>query len=179
MSIVQAVQLVLLTLSSLLVSVRAERVDDAAFLRRAAQLGLAEVAASKMALVKSRSPAVRSFADAVLADHSRLREQLQSLADEADVELPVGLTLRQKLTLRVLRDGSDDKFDQRFTDSFGVKAYARAIELFEAAAASARDPDVQAFAESALPTLRDRLDAAKDLGRRDEGWAGSLGWIAR
>ena len=179
MSIAQAFSVVLLVLSSMLSSARAQAVDDAAFLRQAAQFGLAEVAASKMALVNSRSPAVKSFADSVLADHNRLQEQLQLLAAEADVKLPLALTLRQRLTLRLLRDGSDENFDQRFADAFGVKAYERTIRLFETAAASARDPDVQAFAGSALPALRQRLDAAKDLSRGDDGWTDSLGWIAR
>ena len=179
MSIAQAVQITLLAVSSVLLNVRAEGVNDAAFLRQAAQHGLAEVAASKMALVKSRSPQVKSFADAVLADHARLHEQLQALAAEASVELPAGLTLRQKLELRVLRDGSDEKFDQRFTDAFGVKAYERTLRLFAAAATDAKDPDVQAFAEQALPWLRERLEAAKDLARSDEANGGTLGWISR
>ncbi|HYJ97313.1 MAG TPA: DUF4142 domain-containing protein [Burkholderiaceae bacterium] len=179
MSIAQAVQITLLAVSSVLWNVRAEVTNDAAFLRQAVQHGLAEVAASKMALVKSRSPAVKAFADAVLADHARLHEQLQTLAAEANVELPAGLTLRQKLQLRVLRDGSDEKFDQRFADAFGVKAYGRTIRLFEAAAADAKDPDVQAFAESSLPLLRERLEAAKDLARSDDANGGMLGWISR
>jgi len=179
MSIAQAVQITLLAVSSMLLSVRADGFGDSAFLRQVAQQGLAEVAASKMALVKSRSPAVKSFADAVLADHARLQEQLQALAAEADVELPVGLTLRQKLELRLLRDGADDKFDQRFATNFGVKAYERTIRLFEAAATDAQDPDVQAFAESALPWMRERLADAKGLSRGGDGLAGTLGWIGR
>ena len=179
MSIAQAVQITLLAVSSVLFSVRAEVAGDTAFLRQAAQWGLAEVATSKMALVKSRSPTVKSFADAVLADHARLHEQLQTLAADADVELPVGLTLRQKLELRLLRDGADDKFDQRFANTFGVKAYERTIRLFEAAATDAQDPDVQAFAVSALPWLRERLVDAKGLSRGEDGLAGTLGWIGR
>jgi putative membrane protein len=179
MSIAQAVQITLLAVSSVLFSVRAEVAGDTAFLRQAAQWGLAEVAASKMALVKSRSPTVKSFADAVLADHARLHEQLQTLAADADVELPVGLTLRQKLELRLLRDGADDTFDERFANTFGVKAYERTIRLFEAAATDAQDPDVQAFAVSALPWLRERLVDAKGLSRGEDGLAGTLGWIGR
>jgi putative membrane protein len=179
MSIAQAVQITLLAVSSVLFSVRAEVAGDTAFLRQAAQWGLAEVAASKMALVKSRSPTVKSFADAVLADHARLHEQLQTLAADADVELPVGLTLRQKLELRLLRDGADDTFDERFANTFGVKAYERTIRLFEAAATDAQDPDVQAFAVSALPWLRERLVDAKGLSRGGDGLPGTLGWIGR
>ena len=179
MSIAQAVQITLLAVSSVLFSVRAEVAGDTAFLRQAAQWGLAEVAASKMALVKSRSPTVKSFADAVLADHARLHEQLQTLAADADVELPVGLTLRQKLELRLLRDGADDTFDERFANTFGVKAYERTIRLFEAAAIDAQDPDVQAFAVSALPWLRERLVEAKGLSRGEDGLTGTLGWIGR
>jgi putative membrane protein len=179
MSIAQAVQITLLAVSSALLGVQAEVFSDTAFLRQAAQQGLAEVAASKLALVKSRSLAVKSFADAVLADHARLQEQLRHLAAEADVKLPIGLTLRQRLELRVLRDGSDDKFDQRFANTFGVRAYERTIRLFEAAAAESQDADVQAFAESALPALRQRLDAAKGLVRGDDVLDGTLGWIGR
>ena len=89
------------------------------------------------------------------------------------------MTLRQRLQLRVLRDGSDDKFDQRFADAFGVKAYERTIRLFEAAATDAKGPDVQAFAESALPWLRERLETAKSLVRSDDVMDGTLGWISR
>jgi putative membrane protein len=132
-----------------------------------------------MALVKSRSPTVKSFADAVLADHARLHAQLQTLAADAEVELPVGLTLRQKLELRLLRDGPDDTFDERFANTFGVKAYERTIRLFEAAATDAQDPDVQAFAVSALPWLRERLVDAKGLSRGGDGLPGTLGSIGR
>lgn len=163
MSATQVARVTLLALSSLLLSVRAPAQEDAAFLRRAAQLGLAEVAASRMALVKSRDASIKAFADAVLADHARLTQQLEALARDAGVDLPTGLSLRQKLELRVLRDGSDEKFDQRYADVFGVKAYERRIRLFEAAAAGAEDPDVKTFAQSALPWLRQRLASAKSL----------------
>jgi len=82
------------------------------------------MAASKMALIKSRSPAVKSFA-------------------------------------------------------YGVKAYERTIQLFEAAATDAQDPDVQAFADAALPWVRQRLAAAKALVRSEDGIATPLSRIGR
>lgn len=179
MSIFRAVRIALLALLSMASSTQAEPGADASFLRKVAQQRLVEVAACKLALVKARSPAVKSFADAVLADQARLHDRLQALARDAQVQLPVGLTLRQRLELRVLRDGSDDRFDQRFAETFGVKAYQRTIRLFESAAGAARDPDVQAFAQAALPWLRERLDAAKALSAEEDDDASALGWIGR
>jgi putative membrane protein len=85
------------------------------------------------------------------------------------VELPTGPSAKQKAELKLIDAGDKAKFDQRYAESFGLKAHQETIELFEEAAKNASDADVKAFAQKTLPSLKHHLEMARALERAPAG----------
>jgi putative membrane protein len=148
---------------SLLAAAPAQARSDASFMKQAAENGNAEIEASKLALTKAKNPEVKTFADHMVADHTKVADELKQLAASKKVDLPTGPSMMQKGKLKMLNSGSDDKFDERYARDFGLKAHQDTIKLFQNAANEAKDADVKAFAQKTLPALQSHLDMARKL----------------
>lgn len=137
--------------------------SDASFMKDAAQAGDAEVEASKLAQTKAKRAEVKTFADTMVADHTKLGDELKALAATKKVSLPDSATVVQKSKLKMIDVGDDAKFDERYVKSFGVKAHQDTIKLFQDQARDSKDADVKAFVQKALPGLQHHLEMAKAL----------------
>jgi putative membrane protein len=137
--------------------------SDEAFMKEAAQAGNAEVEASKLAQTKAQRADVKTFAQTMIDDHTKVGEELKALAASKKVDLPTGPSVMQKGELKMIDAGADAKFDERYVKSFGVKAHEDTVKLFEQAAKEAKDADVKAFAQKTLPGLQHHLEMARSL----------------
>jgi len=148
---------------SLFVCTQAFARSDASFMKQASENGNAEVEASKLAQTKAKRPEVKAFADQMVTDHTKVGDELKQLAASKKVELPTEPSMMQKGKLKAINTGSDDKFDDRYSREFGVKAHEDTIKLFQTAAKEAKDADVKAFAQKTLPSLQGHLEMARKL----------------
>lgn len=137
--------------------------SDQEFLEQAAQNGHAELSASRLALNKARNPQVRAFAQHMIDDHTRVDEELRSLAASKNYSPPQEPSLLQKGKEKILSAMGDESFDRRYVNQMGVDAHEETVALFEKAAREARDPEVKAFAVKHLPSLREHLQKAREL----------------
>lgn len=137
--------------------------SDADFMKEAAQNGAAEIEASQLALKKAQRSDVKSFAEKMVADHTKTADELKQLAAAKKVTLPEGPSMKQKAELKMISAGDDAKFDERYAKTFGVKAHEDTVKLFEDAAKGATDAEVKAFAQKALPALTHHLEMARSL----------------
>ncbi len=137
--------------------------SDASFMKEAAHAGAAEIEASKLAQTKAKNADVKTFADSMMADHTKVADELKALAASKNVKLPEGPSLKQKTELKLIDAGDNDKFDERYAKNFGVKAHEDTIKLFEEASRKAKDPEVKAWALKTLPGLQHHLEMAKAL----------------
>jgi len=137
--------------------------SDASFMKEAAQAGHAEVEASKLAQTKAQRTDVKTFAQTMIDDHTKVGDELKQLAASKKVELPTGPSITQKGELKMIDAGADAKFDERYVKAFGVKAHEDTVKLFQEAANEAKDPDVKAFAQKTLPGLQHHLEMARGL----------------
>lgn len=135
---------------------------DRDFLESAAQAGHLEVEASKLALEKSRSPDVKTFAQKMIDDHGKAGQQLASLAKSKDYDPPMEPSLVQKAKLKAL-SLRDVGFDKAYAEDIAVSAHEDAVQLFEKASNDAKDADVKQFAIQTLPILQQHLQMAKTL----------------
>jgi putative membrane protein len=136
---------------------------DAAFMKQAAQNGAAEIEASKLAVSKAKTAEVKTFAEQMVADHTKVADELKQLAASKKVDLPAEPSVPQKAELKLISAGDDNKFDARYAKNFGVKAHQDTIKLFEDAAKGAKDREVKAWAAKTLPGLKHHLEMAKAL----------------
>jgi lipid-binding SYLF domain-containing protein/predicted outer membrane protein/sporulation protein YlmC with PRC-barrel domain len=136
---------------------------DAAFLREAAQSGMAEVQASRLAEQRSRDEGVRRFARHMIEDHTKANERMRALAEPRNIALLPQPTLQQQRQLDDLRTATAEDFDERYLSTFGVPAHERAVQLFQQQANTGRDRALKQFAQQTLPTLHEHLRMARAL----------------
>lgn len=132
------------------------------FLRTAAEAGLFEIEASRIAIARGGSAAVRRFAEATLRDRVSIDTDLQQLAESVNVALPsqLGDTLRARLAVLASLTGND--FDRAYARNVGIMAQEEALLAFERTANQAGER-VERFAASQLPGLRKHLEWARQL----------------
>ena len=152
----------LLSVSSVLGDDAAVNSSDKSFLQNAYEDGLAEVKAGELGQSKSANADVKAFADHIVADHSKANAELKTLSDNKKVSLSESPSLVAQAKGKLLDAKSGDSFDKAFADAM-VNDHKKAIEAFEKAASEGQDPDVKAFAEKILPTLKMHLSMAEEL----------------
>lgn len=139
----------------------ADKVDADDFVDEASAGGIAEIEGGKLALEKSTSASVKTFAQQMIDDHGAANRELAVLAREKDLEVATEAELMNKAKALILklRDGED--FDEAYANN-QVVAHEKTIELFKEAAAS-DDKEIAAFASKTLPKLEHHLQMARDL----------------
>lgn len=135
------------------------------FLGAAMQDGLAEVQVCKLALDKSSNPAVKDFAHRMIADHSATNEKVARLAKSKNISLPDSPSAKDKAIHEMLKLASGATFDKAFM-KHNVSDHEKDVREFTSEAAGATDPDVKAFANETLSTLKAHLKIARDLDER-------------
>ncbi|RON50421.1 DUF4142 domain-containing protein [Pseudomonas frederiksbergensis] len=137
------------------------------FVDNAAAGGIAEVETSKLALEKSSSADIKSFANMMITDHSKANDELAALAKKHDIEVPDSTTLVKQAKAKIL-DLRDESFDAAYANN-QVKAHEETIALFKKEADTVTDDkkpgatELKGFAQKMLPALQKHLDAAKEL----------------
>jgi putative membrane protein len=135
---------------------------DADFAKKAAQAGMAEVAAGKLAASKGQSAAVKSFGQRMVTDHSKAGDELKTVAAKSGVSLPSAISPEQKAAAQKLEQTKGADFDKAYAKQM-VSDHEEAVALFENEAASGTDPGLKAFAGKTLPTLKEHLKMAQAL----------------
>lgn len=137
------------------------RAGEKAFLAKAVetarqQMRLAEVGASQ-----ADSSEVRSHALQLASDYRELHDALEALIRRKGglAGAPAGATSE---TYQKLTEKSGADFDREFVRVVAA-ASGQAMNLFETAAAEAKDPDVRDFAANELPILRAHRNTIADL----------------
>lgn len=142
---------------------------DRDFLEATARTNLAEIEASRAAAERANNPAVRTYAEAMLRDHTALGQELRALASRKGIALPTAAASTDAAELERIRNARGADFDRMYVDHLGASAHKETIDLFERAASQASDPDIKAFAAEKLPTLRSHLAMAERLPAQSKG----------
>ncbi|HTJ89059.1 MAG TPA: DUF4142 domain-containing protein [Acidocella sp.] len=129
--------------------------QDKHFLHAAAQSGLSEVQEGQLAQSKGTG-AVQKIGARMVADHTKINQQLTSLAQTMGITVPSSTTNAQAAQLAQLKETSGASFDRLYLRD-QRRAHERAIKLFRTQAESGTDPDLKKFAAANLPTLQEHL----------------------
>lgn len=144
---------------------------DAAFMKKAAASGLAEVQASRLAVEKAQNTQVKGFAQQMVDDHTKTNDELKALAASKNISLPTEPERRQQARIKGLQGLSGARFDARYAEQFGVKAHEDTVRLFMQASQKSKDAEVKAWVDKTLPALQNHLQMAKDLRKATEASA--------
>ncbi len=136
--------------------------QDATFYEQAAQGGMAEVMAGKMAAARGTSDAVRDFGMMMVKDHGAANKKLADLAQAKGVKLPETAGEAHRASLKSLQGQNGARFDSAYLAG-QVKAHEDTIRLLEAEISGGQDAEAKAFAQEMLPTVKAHLDRLHEL----------------
>ncbi|WP_418318766.1 DUF4142 domain-containing protein [Piscinibacter sakaiensis] len=133
---------------------------DRTFVTKAAQSGMLEVELGKLAQDKASHPAVKEYASLMVKDHGKANEELMKLVSAKGIELDRELDKSHRRDVEKMAKSSAEGFDRMYMNKM-LAAHKKDVKLFEKASKSLKDPELKAFAESKLPTLKHHLEMAQ------------------
>jgi putative membrane protein len=136
--------------------------DDAKFAVDAANGGMTEVELSKLAQTKSTNAKVKEFADAMVADHGKANDELKAIAATKNITLPDSLSADSKSAWNDLSKKSGAEFDKAYVDKMFAD-HKSTVDMFESASKNLKDPELKAFVDKTLPTIKGHLGHATAL----------------
>jgi putative membrane protein len=136
--------------------------EDAKFATDAANGGLAEVALGKLAQTKATNPQVKSFADMMVTDHSKVNDELAAIAKAKNITLPAAPDADHQKKLDDLSKLSGKDFDKAYVDAM-VDGHKKTLDLMNMAAKDCKDSELKAFAAKTAPVVQTHLDAINKI----------------
>jgi putative membrane protein len=140
---------------------------DATFLTDAAYGGMKEVEAGNVAKKKGKSQDVKNLANMMVTDHTAMNEKVKALAAKKNVQLPDSLRTEDMDMIRNNKK-TGAEFDKEYANMM-VQDHEDTIRKFENAANNAKDPEIKALANEALPKLRHHLEMSKQTKEKVKG----------
>jgi putative membrane protein len=133
------------------------------FVMAASQNDQYEVLAASVASVQGQDPRVRTFAQEMIQDHTRLSEELSKAATASGLPPPErGMSSDEAMFLSSLQSVRGPDFDKTYARQQGL-AHAQAVAVDESFATAGSDPNLRKAAQSALPNIREHLKMAQQL----------------
>jgi len=117
-------------------------VKDKMFLRGATEAGIAHVKFSQLALEKSSSDDVKSFAQTMVDDHTKLNQDLARVADSMGITLPKRMNKEDEAQYAKLQSLSGNDFDTAYL-TLMVKEHHRSMRVFRMEANTVNDPSLR------------------------------------
>lgn len=148
---------------------------DRKFIQEAVEGGMFEVQAAQLASSKAADPDVKSFAGVLENQHSAANKELVELANSRKVELPAAPARSMRKEIEKLAKLNGKEFDQHFMREVGIKDHEQDIKKFQAASGKVKDPELKAWIDKTLPTLREHLAQAQKLQGGDTAAMGNRG----
>jgi putative membrane protein len=147
---------------------------DRKFIEDAAEGGMMEVQVGQLAESKATDPSVKNFGETLVKDHTKANNELVQLANSKHVELPAGPSHGERRDIEKMGKLSGKDFDKKFV-AMGVKDHEKDIKKFEKASGKVKDPELKAWIDKTLPTLREHLAMAQKLEKGDAAAMGNRG----
>ena len=144
--------------------------DERRFLKDAAATGRFESEASRLALGKSNNAGVRNFAATLINHHTSASNELLYMLHVRGMAAPM-MANDQRKTLNRLAKLQGAKFDREFMEELGLKNQQDNVHMFEKASLATRDPQLKAWIDKTLPTLRYHLTTVERLVPADSRMA--------
>jgi putative membrane protein len=148
------------------IAVAAQKVSDSDYVDKTAMTDMFEIQASELALKKSSNPAVKSFAEHMIKDHTASSKELTRLVQESNLNLapPTTLDEKHKTMLQKLQNASSTEFDRAYT-KMQVKGHQQALELQKAYSMTGDNPKLKQLASKATEMVQMHLAMAEKLSQ--------------
>jgi putative membrane protein len=130
---------------------------DTEFAVAAADDGMFEVEAGRLALNNASSTNAKEVAQMMIDEHSKANEELKSAAAAKNITLPTSISESKQNKLNDLSKKTGADFDKAYLSEM-EDAHKSAIDKFEKQANDGNDADLKAWAGGKVPVLKHHLE---------------------
>ena len=138
--------------------------DDQSAMKQLASANLAEIQTGKMAASKAQNPEVKKFAQKMVDDHSKMLNDLKSLAQSKGVALPQDAPAKEIAQSKLLERKSGAEFDKDYMEHM-VKDHEKDVKDTESIAAKAKDPQFKSAVQQANAKIKEHLQLAQRVAQ--------------
>jgi putative membrane protein len=132
-----------------------------AFIKKAIEGNLAEVAVGQLAQQNGSNDAVKNFGRQLQTDHSAANQKAMSVASSLGVTPPTEPNNQQKATFQKLSKLSGNAFDREFIKDM-LADHKKDVAEYQKEAKQQNDP-AAAYASETLPALQNHLQTVQSL----------------
>jgi putative membrane protein len=135
---------------------------DRQFIATVGRANTAEIALSRIALVRTHDGAIRHFAAEMLRDHTVLGAQFAQVVAATGGYAPTRLDAEHRAILRTLRHLSGSSFDQIYMSAM-VTDHTEAVNLFQEEIDHGQSSHIRNFALRNVGMIQGHLQMAGDI----------------
>ena len=140
---------------------------DAQLMRDIAEANMAEIATGKLAVSKAQSGPVKQFGQHMVDEHTKMQSEGAKLASAKKIAMPSAPDAKHQAAAKKLESLAGASFDKAYMEQM-VKDHTETLQLLQKTVSQAKDPEVRAHAQKAMPHVQKHLEMAKQV-------AGQLG----
>lgn len=133
--------------------------DDKQFMVKADQGGHNEIGLSKLALEKGVTGAAKTYADKMIADHTKAGNELKPIAQKKGVKLTGDMDADHKTMRDRMSKMSGKAFEQAYMGQM-AKDHEETVALLQSEIDNGQDSDAKAWAQKTLPVVKQHTDMA-------------------
>lgn len=146
------------------------KIDDKRFAKDAAVSVMINTELGKLAAQKASRDDIKQFGQKVVDEHTRANDQLKQVASKENIAIPDALDAKHQSQVDKLSKLSGEEFDKAYVKD-QLKDLQAEVRDLNAEAQNGGDPNVKAFASSALPTVQQHVELAKNLNKSEKNAA--------
>lgn len=135
---------------------------DSVFIAHAAAGSMAEVELGNLALAKTTNTGVKDFANMMITDHTKSKEELMAMAKNKSFMLADSLDGEHKAIADNLRNLSGTAFDIAYAAAM-VEGHQKMLSLMQTEASTGVDANLKDFAAKTAPVVQTHLEHAQKL----------------
>ncbi|WP_158944730.1 DUF4142 domain-containing protein [Granulicella sp. S190] len=139
--------------------------DDKKFLATAAQSDQNEIALSQLAEQKATNPAVKSFAEKMVKEHTQMTASMKPYADSWGLTPPTGPDSDHQKELDKLNGLSGNDFDKEYMDQM-VTDHSKALSAFTTEAKDTKEVQFRAAVIKGKTAVAAHKNMAYDLKKK-------------
>lgn len=138
--------------------------QDKLFVSRALAGGMAEVQLGQLTLQKSNNEQVKQFAQRMIDDHTKLGEQMKSVAQQIGASVPTKISKKDRTTIAKLGTLSGSAYDQAYIKDM-LKNHKQDLSDFQTEASSGQDQTVKDAASQGSQLIAQHLQMIQQIAQ--------------
>ncbi len=138
---------------------------DKAFVMMADEGNTAEITASQLALKKSKNADVKAYAQQMITDHMKLRDDMKPFADKFAVSTPQPLNTTHRVQDKQLAALSGAAFDKAYIRNMD-QDHHKTVGMFNNEVATTSNMDLKTAVQGAIPVIQGHTDMADQMATK-------------